>query len=107
MEDDGAGIPREILDRLFDPYVSSKALGRGLGLATVRTIVEAHSGGIDTVRLLGAFRIGAPDVPVIVSSGSAEEEMRELFRPHPYDAFLAKPYTMDELRQAIGDVASR
>ena len=197
--DDGSGIPPDILGRLFDPYVSSKALGRGLGLATVRTIVEAHGGGIrvkskvdegttfliflpesklpvtatpegpsvpdqdiaagdvlvvdndepilktssillkalkmtphvardrrealavvrrhatqlraiildahlggiDTVRLLGAFRIGAPHVPVIVSSGSSREEIAKMFKAHPYDAFLAKPYTLQELQRVI------
>ena len=199
IRDDGPGIQPKLLRRIFDPYISSKALGRGLGLATVRTIVEAHGGGIrvrsradvgtefqiflpastlqaddgsnlapvaggdagldggdvlvvdddeailktssillkalglepyvahdrseamvvvrrrserlkaiimdvhvggmDTVRLLGAFRIGAPRVPVIVSSGSSEDEIRKMFSDHPYDAFLAKPYTLDELRR--------
>lgn len=53
------------------------------------------------VRLLGAFRIGAPNVPVIVVSGSAEEEIEEMFRAHPCDAFLAKPYTVTELKQRV------
>ena len=52
-------------------------------------------------RLLGAFRVGAPSVPVIVSSGSSEEEIREMFSAHPYDFFLAKPYTLDELKRAV------
>ena len=202
VDDDGPGIPPNILERLFDPYVSSKSVGRGLGLATVRTIVEAHGGGIrvksvpdrgttfliflpasklleapvvndrknpfgdvdrneilvvdndeailktisillramkyrvhlahdrrealaivrrhplglraivldahlggiDTVRLLGAFRIGAPKVPVIVSSGSPAAEIEKMFRAHAYDAFLAKPYTIDELKQTLSMV---
>ena len=207
--DDGPGIAPDQLSRIFDPYVSTKGIGRGLGLATVRTIVEAHGGGIrissapgrgtefliwlpasrlpedgaaaaekggaasaapaaaggaarhggeilvvdddaailkttsilcrtagiethlaqdrrealsvvrrvaprlraivldahlgsfDTVRLLGAFRIGAPGVPVVVASGASEERMREMFRSHPYDAFLAKPYTLAELLAAL------
>ena len=36
VTDDGPGIPERIRSRIFDPYVSSKSLGRGLGLATVR-----------------------------------------------------------------------
>ena len=64
-------------------------------------LLDAHLGGIDTVRLLGAFRIGAPGVPVMVVSGSAEEELQQLFKAHPYDAFLAKPYTMAELKAAL------
>ena len=205
IRDDGPGIPAPLLKRIFDPYVSSKSIGRGLGLATVRTIVEAHGGGIrvrsrvdagtefqiflpsstlppnegrkaesveaakqepgdalagdvlvvdddeailkttsillkalklmpraahdrrealavvrryahqlraimldahlggiDTVRLLTAFKTGAPNVPVVVSSGSPEEEIRKMFSDHPYDAFLAKPYTLDELRRVLG-----
>ena len=43
---DGPGIPPAMLPRLFDPYISTKSLGRGLGLATVRTIVEAHGGAL-------------------------------------------------------------
>ena len=46
ISDNGPGIRPDILRRLFDPYVSSKALGRGLGLATVASVVEAHGGGI-------------------------------------------------------------
>lgn len=203
IADDGPGISPEILPRLFDPYVSSKAVGRGLGLATVRTIIEAHDGGIrvnsevergtvfeiylpesriseqaaarpaeprkdgcieggevlvvdddesilktsatllkalklvpyvardniealsivrrhssalraiildasfgevDTVRLLGAFRASAPSVPVIVSTGSSEERIREFFATEPFDAFLAKPYTLKELGEVISNV---
>ena len=64
-------------------------------------MLDAHLGGIDTVRLLTAFKTGAPHVPVIVSSGSSEEEIRKIFSDHPYDAFLAKPYTLDELRRVL------
>lgn len=198
IDDDGPGIAPKMLSRIFDPYVSSKSVGRGLGLATVRTIVEAHGGcmqvksivdrgttfliflpkskmdktatvnlaaekppellgdvlvvdndeailkttsillkalkltphvahdrqealavirrnanlltaiildahlgGIDTVRLLMAFRIGAPRVPVIVSSGSSANEIAKMFSAHRYDSFLAKPYTIGELRSTL------
>lgn len=202
IRDDGPGIPASLLPRLFDPFVSSKAIGRGLGLATVRTIVETHGGGIsidsqldrgtvfhiflpesklvpepeqaghaadaeaaspqktgevlvvdddpgirrtsaillkglgrtayvakdhhealavvrrraeslgaivldadlgatDSVRLLSSLRTSAPGVPVVVSSGSSEESIRELFRVEPYDVFLAKPYTLAELKAAL------
>jgi signal transduction histidine kinase len=46
ISDDGPGISPDVLPRLFDPYVSSKEMGRGLGLAIVRTIVETHGGGL-------------------------------------------------------------
>ena len=64
-------------------------------------ILDAHLGGIDTVRLLDAFRIGAPHVPVIVSSGSSKDEIAKMFGTHRYDAFLAKPYTIAELKASL------
>ena len=43
VADTGKGIPADILPSLFDPYVSSKQKGSGLGLSIVKKIVEEHS----------------------------------------------------------------
>lgn len=51
--DDGPGIPPALLSRLFDPYVSSKGEGHGLGLATTAAIVDAHAGAICVVSQRG------------------------------------------------------
>ena len=203
IADDGPGIPADLLPKLFDPYVSSKTLGRGLGLATVRTIVEAHGGGIkvesvidhgttftiflpqtklptdskgiasaqektpgtlpsevlvvdddeailktlsillkslgvsahvardrvsalavmrrytsrigvvlmdahiggvDIVRLSEAFRLAAKDIPIVVVSGSPEENIRNMFGTCKYDGFLGKPFTLEELKTTLLDV---
>ncbi|MGA8095892.1 MAG: ATP-binding protein [Steroidobacteraceae bacterium] len=45
--DNGPGFQRELLGRVFDPYVTSKPKGTGLGLAIVKKIVEEHGGQID------------------------------------------------------------
>ncbi len=207
--DTGPGIKPEFLKRMFDPYVSTKASGRGFGLATVASIVDAHHGGIhvsstlgvgtmfeiflpasktvlatdsqrlkvtqstrmrrptlppkggtkeilvvdddatllkttaillkvlkysvftatghrdaldifrshapnlacvlmdanlgetDAVRLLGSFRAVAPNVPVIISSGNPVEKIRAQFAVQPFNAFLAKPYTLAELQETL------
>ncbi len=48
VADTGPGIPAEVIDRLFDPWVTTKAVGHGsgLGLAIVRDVVRAHGGSI-------------------------------------------------------------
>jgi nitrogen fixation/metabolism regulation signal transduction histidine kinase len=45
--DNGPGFPRELIGRVFDPYVTSKPRGTGLGLAIVKKIVEEHGGRIE------------------------------------------------------------
>ena len=44
--DDGVGIPNDIRERVFEPFVSSKPDGVGLGLVNVRSVVEGHGGRI-------------------------------------------------------------
>jgi two-component system, NtrC family, sensor kinase len=67
IADTGAGIPAEIMDHLFDPWVTSKPTGQGsgLGLAIVRDVVQAHGGSISaSSRPTGAvFVIDLPAAP--------------------------------------------
>lgn len=46
VADNGPGIAGKIRDRLFEPFVSLKSSGLGLGLAISRSIVEAHGGAL-------------------------------------------------------------
>ena len=209
VADNGPGIPPDMARRIFDPYVSTKAAGRGLGLAIVASIVSSHGGGIsvrsgaaggttfsiflpvsklpadaapkettsastasasdltpgdvllvddddgilkttsillralkyvphaagepataltefrrssarlkcvlldanlgqyDSIRLLRAFRLANPNVPVIVTSGETQEEVTKEFSSQPFNGFLAKPYTLDELRTALARCQAR
>ena len=45
--DTGAGIPPELVNRLFEPYVTTKAGGTGLGMAVVDRIVSEHGGDVE------------------------------------------------------------
>jgi len=47
ISDNGAGFPVELLSRIFEPYVTTKARGTGLGLSIVKKIVEEHMGIIE------------------------------------------------------------
>jgi signal transduction histidine kinase len=44
--DDGPGIPPHVLDKIFNPFFTTKDTGTGLGLAIVHRVVEAHDGTI-------------------------------------------------------------
>ena len=44
VSDEGPGIPAEIRDRMFDPFITTKPGGSGLGLAVVHRAIEAHRG---------------------------------------------------------------
>ena len=46
IEDNGAGIDEAMIDRIFEPYVTTKTQGTGLGLAIVKKIIEEHHGRI-------------------------------------------------------------
>jgi signal transduction histidine kinase len=213
IDDTGAGISREVIGRIFEPFFSTKAVGRGLGLSTVFGIVDAHNGCIaldselgkgtcfrvwlpvskeqlpehpaaatplappspspsaqpaapgqpaqrpcvllveddrailqttaivlnsmrvdtlqaatkrealmlfrkhadtislilldsqlghlDNVRLLATLRLRRSNIPVVIVSGHLEERIREMFATEPFDGFLGKPYTRDELTNVL------
>lgn len=46
ISDNGPGVPSELINRVFEPYVTSKTKGTGLGLAIVYRIIDEHNGDI-------------------------------------------------------------
>jgi nitrogen fixation/metabolism regulation signal transduction histidine kinase len=60
ISDSGVGFPAKILARAFEPYVTTKSKGTGLGLAVVKKIIDDHSAKIEIRnRMQGAEVVGA------------------------------------------------
>ena len=65
VEDNGPGVPSELIEKIFDPLFTTRQIGTGLGLPSCKTIVEAHKGTIKVVSSLGKgaiFRIELPQI---------------------------------------------
>ena len=86
VADNGTGITVEPIDAVFQPFVTSKQHGLGLGLAICRSIVDAHGGRMWAVNNTGAgatFHVLLPVVPAVAGRGRhACREQRER-RPGP------------------------
>jgi two-component system nitrogen regulation sensor histidine kinase GlnL len=65
VRDNGGGIPDDLRDHLFDPFVTTKAGGQGLGLALVAKIVGDHGGLVEAESTPGrtTFRLMLPMAP--------------------------------------------
>lgn len=88
VSDSGTGIPPEILDRIFDPFFTSKPQGKGtgLGLSTVLGIVENHGGFVLVESKLGqgttflvylpaiapSWNVGSRAEPAVIPRGQGE-----------------------------------
>ena len=46
FDDEGPGIPEPNLEKIWDPFFTTKERGSGLGLGIVKNIIEAHNGSI-------------------------------------------------------------
>ena len=66
VSDNGPGFPPDVIERAFEPYVTTKPKGTGLGLAIVRKIVDEHAG---RVTIANGPQGGARVAVVLPSSG--------------------------------------
>jgi two-component system, sensor histidine kinase FlrB len=46
VSDDGPGVPPHLRERIFEPFFTTRARGNGIGLAIVKSVIEAHAGGV-------------------------------------------------------------
>lgn len=70
VEDSGPGIPPEQVDRVFQPMISTKSGGMGLGLSVTRTIVESHGGSLR----VGASRWGGARFSFTLAIANQDEQ---------------------------------
>lgn len=74
VSDSGAGIPESLTERLFEPFLTTKDNGLGIGLGICKSIIEAHRGKIWT----GPTALGGAsfhfDLPIIRESDEPETE---------------------------------
>jgi signal transduction histidine kinase len=74
IEDNGPGFPEAMMQRLFEPYVTSKEKGTGLGLAIVKRIVEEHGGSIEAANLPGSGATVILYLPLVANPPAVENE---------------------------------
>jgi len=67
LQDSGPGIPKEILPKIFEPLITTKQTGTGLGLASAKSIIEQHLGTISVKNNPTTFTIKLPKSPKINS----------------------------------------
>jgi len=80
IQDEGIGIPPEHIDRIFDPYFTTKSQGNGLGLAIVYSIIKRHDGHIEVDSVLGKgtkFTIYLPASNKETASNSINKDKRD------------------------------
>ncbi|BDU77521.1 ATP-binding protein [Mesoterricola sediminis] len=84
VADNGKGIPRKVLRRIFEPFFShGKRKGTGLGMATVKKIVEEHAGTVEVASEEGsgtAVTLVIPDSAASVRSAGAAQDSTDEFR---------------------------
>ncbi|MEM9248358.1 MAG: ATP-binding protein [Pseudomonadota bacterium] len=74
--DDGPGLPPEIAEEIFEPFVSGRENGTGLGLALVSKIIADHNAviGVDSSPGHTAFRLSLPVAPPSATAAGADAQ---------------------------------
>jgi len=105
IADQGVGISQKYLDKIFDPYFSTKQKGSGLGLATAYSIIKNHSGHIQVESQLGVgttFYIYLPTIEKGVTDAEPETAKPTMGQ--------GKVLIMDDeemVREVLGEMLSR
>jgi two-component system sensor histidine kinase FlrB len=68
VKDNGPGIEQSIADKIFDPFVTSRVQGTGLGLAVVKSVAQAHKGNVQLLSKSGEGAHFCVQLPLIVTA---------------------------------------
>jgi nitrogen fixation/metabolism regulation signal transduction histidine kinase len=74
ISDNGEGFPTEILPRIFEPYITTKPRGTGLGLPIVKKIVDEHHGSIEVNNPSGGGAVINIRLPICILEKEKEEK---------------------------------
>ena len=79
--DTGAGMDKEVIDRIFDPYYTTKSVGEGtgMGLATVHGIVNDHGGRVFVESSLGEGSVFSVFLPVLEDPVAATPRLTDAY----------------------------
>ncbi|HSC34916.1 MAG TPA: PAS domain S-box protein, partial [Thermodesulfobacteriota bacterium] len=98
IEDTGIGMTKELMDKIFDPYFTTKQRGSGLGLATVYSIVKNHEGHIEVSSKIGAGTRFDLYIP------AAKVKVRNIIGEQNIETGVGKILVMDD-EQMVREVA--
>jgi len=71
VTDNGCGFPEPVMQRAFEPYVTTKPKGTGLGLAIVKKIVEEHGGTVEIANVAPHGALVSIRLPAAAAQGAA------------------------------------
>jgi two-component system sensor histidine kinase FlrB len=71
VSDNGPGVPAHIRERIFEPFFTTRARGNGIGLAIVKSVVEAHQGSVCLADAPCGARAGATFIIDLPAEDSA------------------------------------
>ena len=114
VEDNGVGIPKDVLHRIFEPFYTTKEVGKGtgLGLAMVYGIIKKHNGFIEVTSALGEGTKFSAFIPLTVKTSEDGRDAGEPGLRRDPDRKLTVMVVDDEpdLRDfcvtALGEIAS-
>jgi nitrogen-specific signal transduction histidine kinase/ActR/RegA family two-component response regulator len=102
IEDHGTGIPREHLQKIFDPYFTTKQKGNGLGLAVTHSIIKNHHGYIFAESEVGVGTIFSVYLPASQNKLSDKKPVEK--KPLPGKGKILLMDDDEIVREALGEM---